>query len=49
MQMGFSYPGKGKSDDLPPRGECEATWMALILDKLPKSKVTLLIGQYAQA
>jgi uracil-DNA glycosylase len=47
--MGFCYPGKGKSCDLPPRGECAETWMAPILDKLPKRKVTLIIGQYAQA
>ena len=29
--------------------ECAETWMAPILNKLPKRKVTLFIGQYAQA
>jgi uracil-DNA glycosylase len=46
--MGFCYPGKGESGDLPPRLECAETWMAPILEKLPKRKITLLIGQYAQ-
>jgi uracil-DNA glycosylase len=49
VPMGFCYPGKGKSGDLPPRPECAETWMAPILEKLPKRHLTLLIGQYAQA
>ncbi len=48
VPMGFCYPGKGKSGDLPPRPECAKTWMSPILDKLPKRQLTLLIGQYAQ-
>ena len=48
VPMGFCYPGKGESGDLPPRPECAETWMAPILEKLPKRKITLLIGQYAQ-
>jgi hypothetical protein len=40
--MGFCYPGKGESGDLPPRPQCAETWMAPILEKLPKKKVTLL-------
>ena len=48
VPMGFCYPGKGKSGDLPPRPECAETWMAPILEKLPKRQITLLIGQYAQ-
>ncbi len=48
VPMGFCYPGKGKSGDLPPRPECAETWMSSILDKLPKRQLTLLIGQYAQ-
>jgi uracil-DNA glycosylase len=42
--MGFYYPEKGKSGDLPPRAECAETWMAPILEKLPKRKITILIG-----
>ena len=49
VPMGFCYPGKGKSGDLPPRPECAETWMSPILDKLPQRQLTLLIGQYAQA
>ena len=48
VPMGFCYPGKGKSGDLPPRPECAETWMAPVLEKLPKRQLTLLIGQYAQ-
>ena len=46
--MGFCYPGKGKSGDLPPRPECAPQWHASILARLPKTELTLLIGQYAQ-
>lgn len=48
MPMGFCYPGKGRSGDLPPRPECAPKWHAQILGELPNIKVTLLIGQYAQ-
>ena len=46
--MGFCYPGKGKSGDLPPRPECAATWMEPIRQQLQQIELTLLIGQYAQ-
>ena len=49
VPMGFCYPGKGKSGDLPPRPECAETWMARILEELPKRQITLIIGQYAQS
>jgi len=48
VPMGFCYPGKGKSGDLPPRPECAATWHAQILELLPRIQTTLLIGQYSQ-
>jgi len=48
VPMAFCYPGKGKSGDLPPPPKCADTWMSPILGKLPKRKLTLLIGQYAQ-
>ncbi len=48
MPMGFCYPGKGNSGDLPPRKECAPTWHRRLLDTLPKLQLTLLIGQYAQ-
>jgi len=48
MPMGFCYPGKGKSGDLPPRPECAPLWHELLLKRLRKVRLTLLIGQYAQ-
>ena len=47
VPMGFCYPGKGKSGDLPPRPECEPTWHERLLDQMPGIELTLLIGQYA--
>lgn len=49
MPMGFCYPGRGMSGDLPPRNECAPKWHIKILEQLPQVKLTLLIGQYAQA
>ena len=48
IPMGFCYPGKGKSGDLPPRKECAVLWHQKLLDHLPQLELTLLIGQYAQ-
>lgn len=48
VPMGFCYPGKGKSGDLPPRAECAELWHKKLLAELPSIKLTLLIGQYAQ-
>lgn len=49
VPMGFCYPGKGPSGDLPPRPECRATWHPRLLPLLPDVRLTLLIGQYAHA
>lgn len=49
MPMGFCYPGRGRSGDLPPRKECAPQWHRAILDRLPNLSLTLLIGQYAQS
>ncbi len=49
MPMGFCYPGKGTSGDLPPRPECAPLWHDQIMAHLPAIRLTLLIGQYAQA
>ncbi len=48
VPMGFCYPGKGKSGDLPPRPECAPKWHNLLLEQMPEVRLTLLIGQYAQ-
>lgn len=47
--MGFCYPGRGKSGDLPPRPECAEHWHEPLRQYLPKVALTLLVGSYAQA
>lgn len=49
VPMGFCYPGKGASGDLPPRPECAPLWHQKLLDGMKHIRLTLLIGQYAQA
>ncbi|MDA0197016.1 MAG: uracil-DNA glycosylase family protein [Bacteroidetes bacterium] len=48
IPMGFCYPGKGKSGDLPPRRECAPLWHDALISQMREVKLTLLIGQYAQ-
>jgi len=48
IPMGFCYPGKGKSGDLPPRKECAPLWHDRLWEQMHDVKLTLLIGQYAQ-
>lgn len=47
LPMGFCYPGKGKSGDLPPKAICAPTWHRAILNAIAP-KITVLVGQYAQ-
>ena len=49
MPSGFCYPGTGRNGDLPPRPECAPLWHPPLLAALPKIRLTLLIGGYAQA
>lgn len=49
MPMGFCYPGRGASGDLPPRKECSATWHPKLMRHLGGVGLTLLVGHYAQA
>lgn len=48
LPMGFCYPGKGRSGDLPPRPECAPLWHQAILQHLPRDRLLVLAGQYAQ-
>lgn len=48
VPMGFCYPGKGKTGDLPPRPECAPQWHEALLNKMPKLELVILIGMYAQ-
>lgn len=47
VPMGFCYPGKGSSGDLPPRPECAPLWHPQLLPRLVDVKLTLAIGGYA--
>ena len=49
VPMGFCYPGKGASGDLPPRPECAPLWHEKVLGALGQVRLTLLVGSYAQA
>ncbi len=48
IPMGFCYPGKGKTGDLPPRPECAPKWHKPLFDELKKVELVILIGMYAQ-
>ncbi len=48
IPMGFCYPGKGTSGDLPPRKECAPLWHKKLLDEMNQVELILLIGQYSQ-
>lgn len=48
LPMGFCYPGRGTSGDLPPLPQCATLWREKLHRHLSEVKLTLLIGQYAQ-
>lgn len=48
IPMGFCYPGKGKTGDLPPRPECAPQWHKPLFDELKNIELVILIGMYAQ-
>lgn len=48
IPMGFCYPGKGKTSDLPPRAECAPQWHELLFDQMKHVELIILIGIYAQ-
>ncbi len=50
VPMGFCYPGRlERGGDAPPRPECAPTWHPPLMERLPNVRLTLLVGQYAQA
>lgn len=49
VPMGFCFPGTARSGDLPPRPECAPAWHPRLLPLLERVRLTLAIGQYAQA
>ena len=48
LPMGYCYPGRAASGDLPPRRECADLWLDRLLANLPQIELTLLVSQYAQ-
>jgi uracil-DNA glycosylase len=48
IPMGYCYPGRDKSGDLPPRRECADLWLEQLLARLPLIELTLLVGRHAQ-
>ncbi|MFD1062670.1 uracil-DNA glycosylase family protein [Winogradskyella litorisediminis] len=48
LPIGFCYPGKAATGDLPPRPECAPLWHDRVLSELKNVKLTLLIGGYSQ-
>jgi uracil-DNA glycosylase len=48
IPMGFCYPGRGKSGDLPPPPDCAPLWHERLLRALPELQLVLLVGAYAQ-
>lgn len=48
IPMGFCYPGRGASGDLPPRKECAPLWHPGLMELLTQVELILLVGQYAQ-
>jgi uracil-DNA glycosylase len=49
IPTGLCFPGTGKGGDLPPRPECAPLWHPPLRAALKDIRLTLLIGQYAQA
>ncbi|MBS1513153.1 MAG: uracil-DNA glycosylase family protein [Bacteroidetes bacterium] len=49
IPMGFCYPGKSNSGDLPPRPECAPLWHHKMISQTKSVQLMVLIGQYAQS
>ncbi len=49
VPMGLCYPGRlPNGGDAPPRPECAPLWHARLIGKMPRIRLTLLVGGYAQ-
>lgn len=49
VPMGFCYPGRGASGELPPRSECAQTWHPQLFPLMTDVKLIILVGHYAHA
>lgn len=49
IPMGLCYPGRlPNGGDAPPRPECAPLWHARLIARMPRLRLTLLVGGYAQ-
>ncbi len=48
LPLGFCFPGKGKTGDLPPRPECAPLWHKIITDQFISDPLYILIGNHSQ-
>ena len=49
VPMGFCYPGRlPNGGDAPPRPECAPLWQPRLLPLMPRVRLSLLVGSYAQ-
>lgn len=49
VPIGLCYPGTAGGADLPPCRECAPQWQPRFRAALPRIRLTLLVGSYAQA
>ena len=47
LPMGFCYPGKAKTGDLPPRKECAPLWHEEVWENMKNVQLKIVIGAYA--
>jgi uracil-DNA glycosylase len=49
VPMGLCYPGRlPNGGDAPPRRECAPLWHQRLIGRMPRVRLTLLVGSYAQ-
>lgn len=48
LPLGFCFPGKAKTGDLPPRPECAPHWHHQVVSKFKNKPLKILIGAHAQ-
>ena len=47
LPMGFCYPGKAKTGDLPPRKECAPLWHDEVWREMQNVRLKIIVGSYA--
>ncbi|GGR46810.1 uracil-DNA glycosylase [Nocardioides luteus] len=48
LPMDFYYPGKASTGDLPPRADFAPSWHPRLIELMPRIRLTLIVGAYAQ-